>query len=83
MTLISRHWHGRRIKIQQPIIRSAEEEHLWRQVQKYAELIPQEPDPNMGRVREIKDEIKKGEYFTPEMIDETSARLAIRFMRKE
>lgn len=37
----------------------------------------------MGRIREIKDEIKKGEYFTPEMIEETSARLAIRFMRKE
>jgi hypothetical protein len=34
-------------------------------------------------VQEIKDEIKEGTYLTPEMIEETAARLAIRFTRPE
>ena len=73
----------RGIRIQKPTIRNAEEEKLWREVHRYAELIPSEPDPNMGRVQEIREEIEKGNYLTPEMIEETAARLAIRFMKKE
>lgn len=72
-----------RIRIQNPTIKSAEEEKLWRDVHKYAQLIPFEPEPNMGRLDEIKDEIKKGTYLKPEMLEETVARLAIRFMTKE
>lgn len=75
---------GRRIRIEKPTIQSAEEEQLWRQVHKYAQLIPQEPDPNMGQVQEIKEQIQEGKYhITPEVIEETAARLAIRFMRPE
>lgn len=73
----------RHIRIEKPTIRSEEEEKLWREVHRYAGLIPFEPDPNMGRVVEIREEIEKGTYFTPEMIEETAARLAIRFMKKE
>ena len=73
----------RRIRIEKPTIRNPEEERLWREVRKYAALIPFEAEPNLGRVREIKEEIKKGTYLTPEVIEETAARLAVRFMRKD
>ena len=72
-----------RIRIERPSIQSAEEERLWREVAKFAQLIPSELEPNMGRLSEIKDEIKKGKYITSEVIEETAARLAIRFMKKE
>lgn len=72
-----------KISIEQPSIRTSEEENVWREVTKFAKLIPSELEPNMGRVEEIKEEIKKGTYLKQEMIDETAARLAIRFMQKE
>ncbi len=72
-----------KIRIQRPTITSSEEERLWRDVHKFAELIPSEPDPNMGRLDELKDEIKKGTYISPEMIEETAARLAIRLIKPE
>ena len=75
--------NSRRIKIEKPFIRTPEEEILWREVNKYAQLIPFEPDPNMGSIEEIKEQIKKGSYMTPQVIEETAARLAIRFMRPE
>lgn len=71
------------IQIQQPQIQSPEDESLWREVLKYAKLVPLEPDPNFGRVQEIKEEIKKGKYLTRDKIEETVARVAIRFMSKE
>lgn len=74
---------GRRIRIEKPTIQNSEEENLWREVSKFVQLIPLEPEPNMGRLREIKEEIKKENYITPEVIEETAARLAIRFMKRE
>jgi hypothetical protein len=74
---------SKRIKIERPTIQSAEEEKLWREVAKFAELIPSEPDPNFGRLDEIKEEIKNGTYLTPQVIEETAARLAIRFTKRE
>ena len=74
---------NQRILIQRPDIQSVEQEELWREVHKYARLIPTEPEPNLGRVREIKEEINKGTYLIPDMIDETAARLVIRFMKKD
>ena len=73
----------RRIRIEKPTIQNPEEEKLWHEVRKYAALIPFEAEPNLGRVREIKEEIKMGTYLTPEVIEETAARLAVRFMRKD
>ena len=75
--------NGHRIRIEKPTIRSSEEERLWRAVHKYAELIPSEPEPNLGRIDEIREEIRNKTYLTSEMIDETAARLAIRFTRRE
>ena len=74
---------GNRIRIQKPVIRTPEEEKLWREVQKYAELIPSEPEPNMGRLKEIKEEIRRGTYINQEMIDEAAANLSIRLTRPE
>ena len=51
-------------------------------VRKYLRLIPTEAEPNLGRVREIKEEIKKGTYLTREMIEEAAMQLAIRLLRK-
>ena len=53
------------------------------EVRKYLRLIPTEAEPNLGRVREIKEEIKKGTYLTREMIEEAAMQLAIRLLRKE
>ena len=53
------------------------------EVQKYLRLIPTEAEPNLGRVREIKEEIKKGTYLTREMIEAAAMQLALRLLRKE
>ena len=53
------------------------------EVRKYLRLIPTEAEPNLGRVREIKEEIKKGTYLTREMIEEAAMQLALRLLRKE
>ena len=53
------------------------------EVRKYLRLIPTEAEPNLGRVREIKEEIKNGTYLTREMIEEAAMQLAIRLLRKE
>ena len=52
-------------------------------VRKYLRLIPTEAEPNLGRVREIKEEIKKGTYLTREIIEEAAMQLALRLLRKE
>ncbi len=72
-----------KVRVEKPVIQTPEEERLWQDVTRFAKLIPSEPDPNFGRVQEIRDQIKKGNYLVPEMIEETAARLAIRFMKKE
>jgi len=53
------------------------------EVRKYLRLIPTEAEPNLGRVREIKDEIKKGIYLSREIIEAAAMQLAIRLLRKE
>ena len=74
---------GRKIQIRKPTIADSYDEGLWKEVRKYSKLIPFEPEPNMGRVQEIKDEIRKGTYLTSEIIEKTAARLASRFMKTE
>ena len=53
------------------------------EVRKYLRLIPTEAEPNLGRVREIKEEIKNGTYLTREIIEEAAMQLALRLLRKE
>lgn len=75
--------HIRAFRIVRPVAERGENENLWTEVRKYSKLIPSEPNPNMGRVQEIREEIKKGTYMTPEVLEETAARLAIRFTMPE
>ena len=72
-----------RIRIEHPRIQSSDEELAWKDVQRFSKLVPHEPDPNLGRVQEIKEEIRQGTYLTREKIEETAARLSIRFLRRE
>ena len=53
------------------------------EVRKYLRLLPQIAEPNLARVREIKEQIKEGTYLTRELIEETASRLALRFLRRE
>ena len=52
------------------------------EVRKYLRLVPNAADPNLGRVREIKEEIKNGTYLSREVIEEAAMQLAIRLLRK-
>ena len=72
-----------KIRIEKPAEPPVAEESLQDQVRRYARMIPQEPDPNIGRVQEIKEEIKKGTYLKREMIEESALRLTQRFLRKD
>jgi hypothetical protein len=71
---------GRSFKIQAPVdgATSAERD----EVLKYLRLIPGAANPNLGRVREIKEEIKNGTYLTREMIEEAAMQLALRLLKK-
>ena len=53
------------------------------EIRKYIRFLPHVPEPNLARVREIKEQIENGTYLTKEMTDETAARLMFRFLRKE
>ena len=53
------------------------------EVRKYVRMLPHVAEPNLARVREIREQIEKGTYFIPEMIEETASRLMFRFLRKE
>ena len=53
------------------------------EVRKYVRFLPKVAEPNLARVREIREQIKQGTYLNREMIEETAGRLAIRFLRKE
>jgi len=64
-----------RIRIEKPTVRNFEQDSLMEEVRKYIALIPSEPNPNMGRVREIKEELSQGTYITREKIEEVAAHL--------
>lgn len=54
------------------------------EVRKYIRFLPQVPEPNLARVREIKEQLRQGVYaITSEMVEETAARLTLRFLRQE
>lgn len=55
----------------------------WQEVQKFAKLVPFEPDPNLGRVREIKEELRKGFYPSHQMIEEAASQLLSRWKQEE
>ena len=53
------------------------------EIRKYLRLLPEIAEPNLARVREIKEEIQRGAYPTRELVEETAARLTLRFLRRE
>ncbi|GEM_PF-3529316 len=53
------------------------------EVRKYLRLLPEIAEPNLARVREIKEQIEQGTYLTREMIEEAAAHLTMRFLKKE
>ena len=53
------------------------------EVRKYLRLLPEVAEPNLARVREIKEQIEQGTYLTREMIEEAAAHLTLRFLKKE
>ncbi len=84
MELINRLFQNlrQRIRIEKPVIQTDEEDQMWQEVRRYAKMIPGEADPHMGRVQEIKEEIRNGEYPTREMIDGAAVRLAARLCKQ-
>lgn len=72
-----------RIKIVKPCRQNDVSDAVWKEVQQYAQMIPYELEPNMGRVDEIREEIRKGTYLQKEMIDEAAAKIASRFLKKD
>ena len=56
---------------------------LNQEVEKYRRLLAEIPDPNCGRIHEIKEAIQKGTFLTKEAIMETAERIAARFLGKE
>ena len=53
------------------------------EIRKYIRYLPHVAEPNLARVREIKEEIEKGTYLTRQMVEETASRLVLRFLRRE
>ena len=83
MELINRLFQNfrQKIRIEKPAIQNEEDDQLWQDIRRFAKMIPHEANPHLGRVQEIKEEIKNGNYPTREMIDAAAARLASRLLR--
>lgn len=64
-------------------MKDIEGESLKREVEKYKRLIEDVSEPNCGRIKELKEAIKKGTFLSKEAILETAERIAARFMGKE
>jgi hypothetical protein len=56
---------------------------LKREAQRYLREIKDIPDPNFGRIRELRDKIRAKTLLTREAIWETVERLAARFLGRE
>ena len=56
------------------------ERNLNQEIEKYKRLLKEIPDPNFGRIRELKDSIRRGTFLTKEAIMETAERIAARFL---
>ena len=64
-------------------MKGEEERNVKREIEKYKRLLGDVPEPNCGRIRELKDAIRKGTFLTKEAILETAERIAARFLGKE
>ncbi len=64
-------------------MKDAGESELKKEIEKYKRMMDDVPEPNFGRIREIKEAIRKGNFLTKEAIQETAERIAARFLGKE
>ena len=64
-------------------MRETGESDLKKEIEKYKRLMDDIPDPSCGRIRELKDAIRKGTFLSKEAILETAERIAARFLGKE
>ncbi len=54
----------------------SEAEYLLETVIRFKKEMKHIPEPNEGRIQELKDAIKKGNFVTDEMINEVAAKMA-------
>ena len=59
------------------------EHDLKKDIEKYKRLLEDVSEPNCGRIKELKDAIRKGTFLTKEAIMESAERIAARFLGKE
>ncbi len=59
------------------------EKNLKREIEKYRRMLDDVPEPNFGRIKELKEAIQKGTLVTKESILESAKRIAARFLGKE
>lgn len=64
-------------------MKEAGESNVKKEIEKYKRLMEDIPGPNCGRIRELKDAIRKGTFLTKEAIMESAERIAARFLGKE
>jgi len=76
-----------RIRIEPPSVQDPGFARQKDEVRKYLKMIPDEPEPNLGRVYEIKQKIKDRSYFEPEAmrrrVEGAAAHLTMRFLHGE
>lgn len=53
------------------------------EINRFKRLLQEIPEPNCGRIQELKEKIRKNTLLTKEVIEETAERLAARFLGKE
>ena len=59
-----------------PSLNVSEAEYLLEAVMRFKRDIKHIPEPNEGRIQELKDAIKKGNFVTDEMINEVAAKMS-------
>ena len=64
-------------------MRETGESELKKEIEKYKRLIEDVSEPNCGRIKELKEAIRKGTFLTKEAIMESAERIAARFLGKE
>lgn len=64
-------------------MRKQEDQELKRDLEKFKKEIKEIPDPNFGRIEELREKIRNKTFLTKEAIEETALRLAAKLMGKE
>ena len=63
-------------------MKDADNPSLRQEIERFKRELKQIPDPNFGRIQELKEKIRKKTLLTKEAIEETAERIAERFFGK-